>query len=160
MYENRPEWLPDEPVAPEREAAREALEKRLAALSAEVDKVSAPTVARADRDALVGLLAAHTWYFTDVKLDRVRQVQAASWLAPYTPTTTEARAEYVANRSIRVSTTVSPAAEFDRWLAAVIRDAKAEARAEIVTELRAKFGVTNRAADYLDRASSPSESEA
>lgn len=78
--------------------------------------------------------------------------------APYTPTTGEVRARYSGHNGS--DWTRPEPYEFDRWLAAVIRDAKAEARAEIVTELRAKFGVTNRAADYLVRASSPSESEA
>lgn len=35
----------------------------------------------------------------------------------FVPTTEQVRAEYVTNRALRVPTTVSPAAEFDRWLA-------------------------------------------
>lgn len=137
MYENRPEWLPDEPVAPEREAAREALEKRLAALSAEVDKVSAPTVARADRDALVGLLAAHTWYFTDVKLDRNHEAACTC------RTVLIGAGEDVRTRDL-------PLVIRDRFaahLAAVI-----EAHyAEKVAEARDRDGRIAKALDVLDR---------
>lgn len=47
-------------------------------------------------------------------------------MTDYTPTTAEVRAEYVANRAVRVSTTTPVADEFHRWLAAHDAEMRAE----------------------------------
>ena len=60
----------------------------------------------------------------------------------YVPTTEEVRSMYGGPRY---------EAEFDRWLAAHDAEVRAQALNEAVASLRAKFGPTNRAADYLAR---------
>ncbi len=45
----------------------------------------------------------------------------------------------------------APPDEFNRWLAAHEAEVRAQALREAVASLRAKFGPTNRAADYLAR---------
>ena len=58
----------------------------------------------------------------------------------YVPTTEEVRSMYGGPR-------YEP--EFDRWLAAHDAEVRAQALNEAIASLRAKFGPTNRAADYL-----------
>lgn len=73
------------------------------------------------------------------------------------PTTDEVRAFYVDGIG-------APSLEndhrFDRWLAAHDREVRAQVLNEAVASLRAKFGPTNRAADYLARTEQTKETSA
>ena len=64
------------------------------------------------------------------------------------PTTDEVRAFYVDGIG---APSLANGHRFDRWLAAHDADVRAQALNEAVASLRAKFGPTNRAADYLAR---------
>ena len=66
----------------------------------------------------------------------------------YTPTTEEVREAYGYWSD---SGPHAPPDEFDRWLAAHDAEVRAQALRETIASLRAKFGPTNRAADYLAR---------
>lgn len=71
-------------------------------------------------------------------------------MADYTPTTASVKNTYASFWERRYDSAAWYAeceGEFDRWLKAE----KAKWQAEMVADLRAKFGVTNRAADYLAR---------
>ena len=67
----------------------------------------------------------------------------------YTPTTDEVRASYAVDGIGAPS--LANGHRFDRWLAAHDAEVRAQALNEAITSLRAKFGPTNRAADYLAR---------
>lgn len=67
----------------------------------------------------------------------------------YVPTTEEVRASYAVDGIGAPS--LANGHRFDRWLAAHDAEVRAQARREAVASLRAKFGPTNRAADYLAR---------
>ena len=76
----------------------------------------------------------------------------------YTPTTATIRAEYAGRVEAWEMTYAEQEAaraeevvEFDRWLRAHDAEVRAQALREAVASLRAKFGPTNRAADYLAR---------
>ena len=80
-------------------------------------------------------------------------------MSTYTPTTATIRAEYAGRVEAWEMTYAEQEAaraeevvEFDRWLAAHDAQVAAQALREAVASLRAKFGPTNRAADYLTRA--------
>ena len=80
-----------------------------------------------------------------------RDIEAARDLIDrecYVPTTEEARSMYGGSQ-------YEP--EFDRWLAAHDAEVRTQALNEAVASLRAKFGPTNRAADYLARAEQTKE---
>ena len=64
------------------------------------------------------------------------------------PTTDEVRAFYVDGIG---APSLANGHRFDRWLAAHDAAVRAQALNEAVASLRAKFGPTNRAADYLAR---------
>ena len=66
-----------------------------------------------------------------------------------TPTTDEVRASYAVDGIGAPS--LANGHRFDRWLAAHDAEVRAQALNEAVASLRAKFGPTNRAADYLAR---------
>lgn len=67
----------------------------------------------------------------------------------YVPTTEEVRASYAVDGIGAPS--LANGHRFDRWLAAHDAEVRAQALNEAVASLRAKFGPTNRAADYLAR---------
>ena len=76
----------------------------------------------------------------------------------YKPTTATIRAEYAGRVEAWEMTYAEQEAaraeevvEFDRWLRAHDAEVRAQALNEAVASLRAKFGPTNRAADYLAR---------
>ena len=76
----------------------------------------------------------------------------------YKPTTATIRAEYAGRVEAWEMTYAEQEAaraeevvEFDRWLRAHDAEVRAQALREAVASLRAKFGPTNRAADYLAR---------
>lgn len=73
----------------------------------------------------------------------------------YTPTTDEVRASYAVDGIGAPS--LANGHRFDRWLAAHDAEVRAQARREAIASLRAKFGPTNRAADYLARAEQTKE---
>lgn len=73
----------------------------------------------------------------------------------YTPTTDEVRASYAVDGIGAPS--LANSHRFDRWLAAHDAEVRAQARREAIASLRAKFGPTNRAADYLARAEQTKE---
>ncbi len=73
----------------------------------------------------------------------------------YTPTTEEVRAAYAVDGIGAPS--LANGHRFDRWLAAHDAEVRAQALNEAVASLRAKFGPTNRAADYLARAEQTKE---
>ena len=64
------------------------------------------------------------------------------------PTTDEVRAFYVDGIG---APSLANGHRFDRWLAAHDAEVRAQALREAIASLRAKFGPTNRAADYLAR---------
>ena len=64
------------------------------------------------------------------------------------PTTDEVRAFYADGIG---APSLANDHRFDRWLAAHDAEVRAQALNEAVASLRAKFGPTNRAADYLAR---------
>ena len=64
------------------------------------------------------------------------------------PTTDEVRAFYADGIG---APSLANGRRFDRWLAAHDAEVRAQALNEAVASLRAKFGPTNRAADYLAR---------
>ena len=64
------------------------------------------------------------------------------------PTIDEVRAFYVDGIG---APSLANGHRFDRWLAAHDAEVRAQALNEAVASLRAKFGPTNRAADYLAR---------
>ena len=79
-------------------------------------------------------------------------------MSNYTPTTATIRAEYAGRVEAWEMTYAEQEAaraeevvEFDRWLRAHDAEVRAQALREAVASLRAKFGPTNRAADYLAR---------
>ena len=85
--------------------------------------------------------------------------QGGAAMSTYTPTTATIRAEYAGRVEAWEMTYAEQEAaraeevvEFDRWLAAHDAQVAAQALREAVASLRAKFGPTNRAADYLTRA--------
>ena len=65
------------------------------------------------------------------------------------PTTDEVRASYAVDGIGAPS--LANGHRFDRWLAAHDAEVRAQVLNEAVASLRAKFGPTNRAADYLAR---------
>ena len=67
----------------------------------------------------------------------------------YVPTTEEVRASYAVDGIGAPS--LANGHRFDRWLAAHDAEVRAQALNEAIASLRAKFGPTNRAADYLAR---------
>lgn len=73
----------------------------------------------------------------------------------YTPTTDEVRASYAVDGIGAPS--LANGHRFDRWLAAHDAEVRAQALREAIASLRAKFGPTNRAADYLARAEQTKE---
>lgn len=73
------------------------------------------------------------------------------------PTTDEVRAFYVDGIG---ALSLENERRFDRWLAAHDAEVHAQALNEAVASLRAKFGPTNRAADYLARAEQTKETSA
>lgn len=73
----------------------------------------------------------------------------------YVPTTEEVRASYAVDGIGAPS--LANGHRFDRWLAAHDAEVRAQALREAVASLRAKFGPTNRAADYLARAEQTKE---
>lgn len=82
----------------------------------------------------------------------------------YKPTTATIRAEYAGRVEAWEMTYAEQEAaraeevvEFDRWLRAHDAEVRAQALNEAVASLRAKFGPTNRAADYLARAEQTKE---
>ena len=85
-------------------------------------------------------------------------------MSNYTPTTATIRAEYAGRVEAWEMTYAEQEAaraeevvEFDRWLRAHDAEVRAQALREAVASLRAKFGPTNRAADYLARAEQTKE---
>ena len=73
------------------------------------------------------------------------------------PTTDEVRASYVDGIG---APSLANGHRFDRWLAAHDAEVRAQALNEAVASLRAKFGPTNRAADYLARTEQTKETSA
>ena len=73
------------------------------------------------------------------------------------PTTDEVRAFYVDGIG---APSLANSHRFDRWLAAHDAEVRAQALNEAVANLRAKFGPTNRAADYLARTEQTKETSA
>ena len=73
------------------------------------------------------------------------------------PTTDEVRAFYVDGIG---APSLANGHRFDRWLAAHDAEVRAQALNEAVASLRAKFGPTNRAADYLARTEQTKETSA
>ena len=71
-------------------------------------------------------------------------------MAEYTPTTEQVRETYAA-----LCKTEAAADEFSHWLAAhdaeIRETATREERWRCIALIRQKFGITNRAADWLDR---------
>ena len=85
-------------------------------------------------------------------------------MSDYTPTTATIRAEYAGRVEAWEMTYAEQEAaraeevvEFDRWLRAHDAEVRAQALREAVASLRAKFGPTNRAADYLASAEQTKE---
>ena len=73
------------------------------------------------------------------------------------PTTDEVRAFYADGIG---APSLANDHRFDRWLAAHDAEVRAQALNEAVASLRAKFGPTNRAADYLARTEQTKETSA
>ena len=73
------------------------------------------------------------------------------------PTTDEVRAFYVDGIG---APSLANGHRFDRWLAAHDAEVRAQALREAIASLRAKFGPTNRAADYLARTEQTKETSA
>ena len=73
------------------------------------------------------------------------------------PTTDEVRAFYVDGIG---APSLANGHRFDRWLAAHDAEVRTQALNEAVASLRAKFGPTNRAADYLARTEQTKETSA
>ena len=73
------------------------------------------------------------------------------------PTTDEVRAFYVDGIG---APSLANGHRFDRWLAAHDAEVRAQVLNEAVASLRAKFGPTNRAADYFARTEQTKETSA
>lgn len=73
------------------------------------------------------------------------------------PTTDEVRAFYVDGIG---APSLANGHRFDSWLATHDREVRAQVLNEAVASLRAKFGPTNRAADYLARTEQTKETSA
>ena len=73
------------------------------------------------------------------------------------PTTDEVRAFYVDGIG---APSLENGHRFDRWLATHDREVRAQVLNEAAASLRAKFGPTNRAADYLARTEQTKETSA
>lgn len=73
------------------------------------------------------------------------------------PTTDEVRAFYIDGIG---APSLATGHRFDRWLAAHDAEVRAQVLNEAVASLRAKFGPTNRAADYLARTEQTKETSA
>ena len=88
------------------------------------------------------------------------ETQQAQQDEPWTPDTEDVEFcfDYLeAQNTTGATMTYTPTIEevreaYDRWLAAHDAEVRAQALREAVASLRAKFGPTNRAADYLARA--------